>query len=104
MRAERVGSDTVLAQIVKLVGEAQRTRAPIQRLADTVSAWFVPAVIFAAILTFLLWSLLGPEPKLAHGLVNAVAVLISVQRSPHSFENSAGPPASRQSEQQRQKT
>jgi Cu+-exporting ATPase len=76
MRAERVGSDTVLAQIVKLVGEAQRTRAPIQRLADTVSAWFVPAVIFAAILTFLLWSLLGPEPKLAHGLVNAVAVLI----------------------------
>jgi Cu+-exporting ATPase len=76
MRAERVGSGTVLAQIVKLVGEAQRTRAPIQRLADTVSAWFVPAVIFAAILTFLVWSLWGPEPKLAHGLVNAVAVLI----------------------------
>jgi Cu+-exporting ATPase len=76
MRAERVGSGTVLAQIVKLVGEAQRTRAPIQRLADTVSAWFVPAVIFAAIVTFLVWSLWGPEPKLAHGLVNAVAVLI----------------------------
>jgi Cu+-exporting ATPase len=76
MRAERVGSGTVLAQIVKLVGEAQRTRAPIQRLADTVSAWFVPAVIFAAILTFLVWSLWGPDPKLAHGLVNAVAVLI----------------------------
>ncbi len=76
MRADRVGSDTVLAQIVKLVGEAQRTRAPIQRLADTVSAWFVPAVIFLAILTFVIWSLWGPEPRFAHGLVNAVAVLI----------------------------
>jgi Cu+-exporting ATPase len=76
MRAERVGSETVLAQIVKLVGEAQRTRAPIQRLADTVSSWFVPAVVLAAILTFFIWSIWGPEPRLAHGLVNAVAVLI----------------------------
>ncbi len=76
IEAERVGSDTVLAQIVKLVGEAQRTRAPIQRLADTVASWFVPAVIFAAMLTFFIWSIWGPEPRLAHGLVNAVAVLI----------------------------
>ncbi|MEQ1473977.1 MAG: heavy metal translocating P-type ATPase, partial [Candidatus Acidiferrum sp.] len=76
MRAERVGADTVLSQIVKLVGEAQRTRAPIQRLADTVSAWFVPAVVLTAIVTFIVWAVWGPEPKLAHGFVNAVAVLI----------------------------
>ena len=76
MRAERVGSDTLLARIVHMVGEAQRTRAPIQRLADQVSAWFVPAVVGVAALTFVGWSLWGPEPRLAHGLVNAVAVLI----------------------------
>jgi Cu+-exporting ATPase len=76
MRAERVGSDTLLAQIVRLVAEAQRSRAPIQRLADTVSAWFVPAVVAAAVATALVWGLYGPEPRLAHALVNAVAVLI----------------------------
>ena len=76
MEAQRVGSETLLAQIVRMVGEAQRSRAPIQRLADTVSAWFVPMVIGVAIVTFLAWSLLGPEPRLAHALVNAVAVLI----------------------------
>jgi len=76
MRAERVGSETLLAQIVQMVGQAQRSRAPIQRLADRVAAWFVPAVIAIAILTFVVWSLLGPEPRLAHALVNAVAVLI----------------------------
>src|SRR5213592_3805084 len=76
MCAERVGSETLLAQIVRLVSEAQRSRAPIQRLADKVSAWFVPAVIATAVLTFLVWLLAGPEPRFAHGLVNAVAVLI----------------------------
>ena len=76
MEARRVGSDTLLARIVRAVGEAQRSRAPIQRLADTVSAWFVPAVIVVAAATFVIWSRLGPEPRLAHGLVNAVAVLI----------------------------
>ena len=76
MEAQRVGSDTLLAQIVRLVSEAQRSRAPIQRLADTVSGWFVPAVILAAVLTFAVWAWLGPEPRLAHALVNAVAVLI----------------------------
>ncbi len=76
MRAEHVGSETLLAQIVRLVGQAQRSRAPIQRLADRVAAWFVPAVIAAAIITFIAWSFLGPEPRLAHALVNAVAVLI----------------------------
>jgi P-type Cu+ transporter len=76
MRADRVGSETLLAQIVHLVAEAQRSRAPIQRLADTVSAVFVPAVVGIAILTFVAWGLWGPEPRLAHGLVNAVAVLI----------------------------
>jgi Cu+-exporting ATPase len=76
MKAQRVGSDTLLAQIVRMVGEAQRSRAPIQRLADTVSAWFVPIVIVIAIVTFIVWALYGPEPRLAHGLVNAVAVLI----------------------------
>ena len=76
MQAERVGSDTLLAQIVRMVSEAQRSRAPIQRLADTVSAWFVPIVIVIAVITFVVWSQFGPEPRLAHGLVNAVAVLI----------------------------
>jgi Cu+-exporting ATPase len=76
MRAERVGADTLLAQIVRMVGEAQRSRAPIQRLADTVSAWFVPAVVIIAIITFLLWALFGPEPRMAYAMVNAVAVLI----------------------------
>src|SRR5712691_2132807 len=76
MEAERVGSETMLAQIVKLVSEAQRSRAPMQRLADKVSAYFVPAVVAAAILAFLGWAFFGPEPRLAHGLVAAVAVLI----------------------------
>jgi Cu+-exporting ATPase len=76
MRTERVGSETLLARIVQMVGEAQRTRAPIQRLADQVSAWFVPTVVVIAVLTFVGWSLWGPEPRLAYGLVNAVAVLI----------------------------
>jgi P-type Cu+ transporter len=76
MEAQRVGSDTLLAQIVRMVGEAQRSRAPIQRLADTVSAWFVPIVIAVAAATFAAWAALGPEPRFAHGLVNAVAVLI----------------------------
>ncbi len=76
MRAEKVGSDTLLAQIVRLVSEAQRSRAPIQRLADKVAAWFVPAVIATSIATFAVWLLWGPEPRLAHALVNAVAVLI----------------------------
>jgi len=76
MHAERVGSDTLLAQIVKMVGEAQRTRAPIQRLADRVAGYFVPAVVLAAVITFAVWAVWGPEPRFAHGLVNAVAVLI----------------------------
>ena len=76
MRADRVGSETLLAQIVRMVGEAQRTRAPIQRLADVVSSFFVPAVVVAALATFVVWSLIGPEPRLAYALVNAVAVLI----------------------------
>jgi Cu+-exporting ATPase len=76
MRAERVGSETLLAQIVRMVSEAQRTRAPIQRLADTVSAYFVPAVVLIAAFTFVVWALIGPEPRLAYALVNAVAVLI----------------------------
>ena len=76
VRAERVGSATVLAQIVRMVGEAQRSRAPIQRLADRVAALFVPAVIATAVVTFVAWALLGPAPALAHALVSAVAVLI----------------------------
>ena len=76
MRAERVGKDTLLARIVALVGEAQRSRAPVQRLADQVSAWFVPAVIVSALVTFAAWTIWGPAPGMAHGLVNAVAVLI----------------------------
>ena len=76
MRAERVGSETLLAQIVHMVSEAQRTRAPIQRLADTVSAWFVPAVVLVAIAAFIAWSAWGPEPRLVFALVSAIAVLI----------------------------
>ncbi len=76
MKAERVGRDTLLSRIVQRVGEAQRSRAPIQKLADKVAAVFVPAVIAVAVLTFAIWALFGPEPRLAHALVNAVAVLI----------------------------
>jgi Cu+-exporting ATPase len=76
MKAERVGCDTMLAQIVRMVADAQRSRAPIQALADKVSAWFVPAVVLVAVATFVLWNLVGPEPRLAHALVNGVAVLI----------------------------
>ncbi len=76
LRAERVGSETLLARIVHLVGEAQRSRAPIQKLADQVSGWFVPAVVVVALATYAVWALLGPEPRLTHALVNAVAVLI----------------------------
>jgi Cu+-exporting ATPase len=76
MRAERVGADTLLAQIVRMVSEAQRSRAPIQRLADQVAAWFVPAVVVIAIAAFAGWSIWGPEPRLALALVSAVAVLI----------------------------
>jgi P-type Cu+ transporter len=76
LQAERVGSETLLSQMVKMVAEAQRSRAPIQKLADKVSAIFVPAVIAIAVFTFIAWWVWGPEPKLAHGLVNAVAVLI----------------------------
>jgi Cu+-exporting ATPase len=76
MRAERVGSDTLLARIVRLVSEAQRSRAPVQRLADLVSSWFVPAVVVVAVLTAIVWGFFGPPPQFAHALVNAVAVLI----------------------------
>jgi Cu+-exporting ATPase len=76
MKAERVGAATLLAQIVKMVSEAQRSRAPIQRLADKVAAYFVPAVLAAAVITFALWAVIGPQPRYAHALVNAVAVLI----------------------------
>jgi len=76
MRAERVGSETLLSQIVQMVAEAQRSRAQIQKLADVVSSYFVPAVVLIAVITFVVWSVWGPEPRMAHGLVNAVAVLI----------------------------
>ena len=76
MRAERVGRDTLLARIVQMVSEAQRSRAPIQRLADVVASYFVPIVILVAVITFIVWSLVGPEPRMAYALVNAVAVLI----------------------------
>jgi Cu+-exporting ATPase len=76
MRAERVGADTLLSQIVRMVSGAQRSRAPVQRLADVVSAWFVPAVIVVAVVTATTWGLFGPEPRLAYALANAVAVLI----------------------------
>ena len=76
LEAERVGSETLLSQIVEMVAQAQRSRAPIQGLADKVAGWFVPAVITVAIITFILWSVFGPEPRFAHAIVNAVAVLI----------------------------
>ncbi|SFG45392.1 Cu+-exporting ATPase [Novosphingobium sp. CF614] len=76
MRAEKIGRDTMLARIVQMVADAQRSRAPIQRLADTVSAWFVPAVIAVAALAFIAWSLFGPSPAMGYGLIAAVAVLI----------------------------
>ncbi len=76
MRAERVGSETMLAQIVQMVSQAQRSRAPIQKLADKVAAWFVPTVLAVAVVTFFAWLFAGPEPRLAHAIINAVAVLI----------------------------
>lgn len=76
MRAERVGKDTMLAQIVRMVSAAQRSRAPIQKLADQVSGWFVPTVVLIAVTTFVAWALVGPQPRLSHALINAVAVLI----------------------------
>jgi P-type Cu+ transporter len=76
MRAERVGADTLLSRIVHMVGEAQRSRAPIQKLADTVSGYFVPAVVVIAVVTFVVWAAVGPEPAMAYGIINAVAVLI----------------------------
>jgi Cu+-exporting ATPase len=76
MRAERVGAETLLAQIVHMVSEAQRSRAPIQRLADTVSSWFVPAVVLIAVAAFVVWQVWGPEPRFAHAIINAVSVLI----------------------------
>jgi Cu+-exporting ATPase len=76
MQATRVGSETLLARIVQMVSEAQRSRAPIQRLADSISAWFVPIVIMVSVLTFMIWFIFGPEPKVAYAMINAVAVLI----------------------------
>ena len=76
MRAEKVGADTLLSRIVSMVADAQRSRAPIQKLVDVVSSYFVPAVIAASVATFIVWSLVGPDPRMAHALVNAVAVLI----------------------------
>jgi Cu+-exporting ATPase len=76
MRAERVGADTLLSRIVQMVAEAQRTRAPIQKLADRVAAYFVPIVLVAAVITFIVWYAMGPEPRLPHALINAIAVLI----------------------------
>jgi Cu+-exporting ATPase len=76
MRAQKVGHDTMLARIVRMVGEAQRSRAPIQRMADAVAGWFVPAVLVVALLAFAVWAAFGPPPRLAHGLVAAVSVLI----------------------------
>ena len=76
MKTERIGADTLLAQIVKMVSEAQRSRAPIQRLADMVASYFVPAVLVSAVITFVVWAIYGPQPHYAHALVNAVAVLI----------------------------
>ncbi len=76
MKAEKVGSDTLLSQIVRMVSDAQRSRAPIQRMADVASGYFVPAVVISALITFIVWWLIGPEPRLTHAIVNAVAVLI----------------------------
>ncbi len=76
MKAERVGADTLLSQIVQMVAEAQRSRAPIQKLADQVAGYFVPTVVIVALITFIVWAVFGPEPRMAHALINAVAVLI----------------------------
>ncbi|MGB9712643.1 MAG: heavy metal translocating P-type ATPase [Dissulfurimicrobium hydrothermale] len=76
VEAERVGSETLLAQIIKMVGEAQRSRAPIQRVADMVAGYFVPAVVLSSVITFAVWALFGPEPRMAYAILNAVAVLI----------------------------
>src|SRR6202042_3705273 len=76
MRAERVGAETTLAQIVKMVSDAQRSRAPVQRLADRVASYFVPAVVLIGVITFIAWAIFGPQPKMAHALLSAVAVLI----------------------------
>src|SRR3546814_2371485 len=76
IRADKVGRDTMLSRIVQMVAEAQRSRAPIQRMADQVAGWFVPAVIGVAILAFAVWGIWGPEPRLAHRLIAAVSVLI----------------------------
>ena len=76
MRTERIGAGTLLAQIVRMVGEAQRSRAPIQKLADVVAGYFVPSVVVVAVLTFIAWGVFGPQPRMAHGIVNAIAVLI----------------------------
>ena len=76
IRAEKVGTETLLSRIVAMVAEAQRSRAPIQKLADVVAGWFVPAVLLIAVATFVVWALVGPEPRMAHALINAVAVLI----------------------------
>src|SRR3546814_14018584 len=76
IRADKIGRDTMLARIVQMVAEAQRSRAPIQRMADQVAGWFMPAVLAVAVVAFIAWGLWGPEPLLAHGLVEAVAVLI----------------------------
>src|SRR5690606_35235101 len=76
MEARRVGAETLLAQIVEMVAQAQRTRAPVQRLADVVASYFVPAVVVVAIVTFVVWALVGPEPALSFALINAIAVLI----------------------------
>src|SRR5690606_13094581 len=75
-RTDKIGRDTMLARIVQMVAEAQRSRAPIQRMADQVAGWFVPAVLVVAVIAFVAWGIWGPEPRLAHGLVAAVAVLI----------------------------
>ncbi len=76
MRAERVGAETLLSRIVQMVSEAQRSRAPIQKLADIVAGYFVPIVVFISVVTFIVWSLVGPQPRMAHAIINAVAVLI----------------------------
>jgi len=76
MKAEKVGADTLLARIVQMVSEAQRSRAPIQQLADTVASWFVPTVVLCAVVTFIVWALWGPQPAMAYAIINAVAVLI----------------------------